>query len=278
MHISSIEAKISAFLKKSTNTNLELSADSLALVAQNQVAALQKQFNGEDRGEFRLRMSNIGRPIRQLHLEKLYGFGQFTSQLKNRMCLGDMVESYLLLLITEAGLVIDARDLEVKLDVLGDTIKGTLDVVINGKVYDIKSCSKWAYDNKFTSVKDLLKEDGFGYGGQLFGYSAATEYGVGGWIVMCKETGRIRVLEFTEEEIAHYTSFYDNDRKEKVLHFREDKPMPPCTGALEETHYKKPTGRKYLSKQCEFCNHKYKCHEGLTYEQKTKATWRYYVE
>ena len=56
------ELSVHAFLRSAINGKASMSEEVIQQVATDVAAALNKQFNGGPREEFRLRMSNIGRP------------------------------------------------------------------------------------------------------------------------------------------------------------------------------------------------------------------------
>ena len=64
------ELSVHAFLRSAINGKASMSQEIIQQVATDVAAALNKQFNGGPREEFRLRMSNIGRPRCQLWFAK----------------------------------------------------------------------------------------------------------------------------------------------------------------------------------------------------------------
>jgi len=243
-----------------------------------------------ERGEepFRLRMSNIGRPLRSLMLEQKYGATKFDPQQKLRATYGYIWESFLFFLLKASGLDIETQK-QVSLDISVDDkkeykVNGTLDCIIDGEIYDVKSASPWSYNNKFISLETLKEDDPFGYVGQALGYSIADKCHFGGWIVIDKSDGRIKVVPIPKEGYKELAREYLNDFKNKVrrLFFTKDAEMPSCDGVIEETFNKKKTGHKILKKTCEFCAHKYICHpklqvkECLTSQAQNKP-WKHYT-
>ena len=227
---------------------------------------------------FKIRMSAIGKPLRQLFLERDNGRGTMDSQQRLRMTYGYMWESFVLFLLQASGLKLEQNKF-VALDVNydeGKTFKlnGAYDIKIDGEIYDIKSASSWSYDNKFTNFENMEKDDPFGYCGQALGYSLADRSHFGGWIVCDKSDGRIKVVEIPKGNYREVARKYLDDFKYKIKMLLNPKAeIPPCTGVVEETFNKKPTGEKHLSKSCEFCSNKYQCHPGLEFleEKSSKA-------
>ena len=216
---------------------------------------------------FKLRMSNIGKPLRQLMLEKLYGRTPMDSQQRFRMAYGYIWESFTLFLLKAAGLSI-----------------GTMDIKIDGEIYDIKSASSWSFDNKFTTFESMESDDPFGYCGQALGYSIADKSRFAGWIVCDKSDGRIKVVEIPQNKYKELATKYYCDFKDKCRAlFTEGYPMPECDGVEKETFRKVPTGNERLSQKCNWCDHRYKCHPELKYapeamsEAKNKK-WQYYTK
>jgi hypothetical protein len=237
---------------------------------------------------FKLRMSNIGKPLRQIMLEKQHGRSPMDSQQRLRMTYGYMWESFMLFLLKASGLKLEENK-KVELTVAYDegkthTVYGSQDLKIDGEIYDIKSASSWSFDNKFVDFKSMQQDDPFGYVGQAMGYSLADKAHFAGWIVVDKSDGRIKVVEVPKEGYRELARKYLDDFKLKIRAVLTNTvPMPPCEGEVEETFRKVPTGNKYLNKSCEFCSCKYICHPELKYaeiaksEAKTKG-WRYYTK
>ncbi len=237
---------------------------------------------------FRLRMSNIGKPLRQILLEKIYGRPEMDAQMRLKMTYGYMWESFLVFLLKASGLKLDLNqkvELKIKYDEGKETnIYGEQDFKIDGEIYDVKSASPWSFDNKFTTFESMEADDPFGYCGQAFGYSLADKSIFGGWIVVDKSDGRIKVVEVPKEHYRDIAKKYLDDFKSKCRQVFSDTPeLPPCTGIVKETFNKHETGNEYLTKSCEFCSHKYSCWKGLQFKEvpaskAKKKTWRYYVK
>jgi len=237
---------------------------------------------------FSLRMSNIGRPLRQLMLDKLYGRVPMGANQKLRMTYGYIWESFMFFLLKASGLNIETNK-KVTLDITYDkdkklTVDGTYDLKYDGDIYDVKSASSWSFDNKFISLDTLQQDDTFGYVGQGIGYSLADKSPFGGWIVIDKSDGRIKVVPVPKEGYRDLAIKYLNDFRHKIRMLNTpDAQLPPCDGEVEETFSRKLTGNKCLTKACEFCDHKYKCHPELKYMEATdskaaKKTWKFYTK
>lgn len=288
--MSHIESAIQLFLENIENT--EVSDTIIEEFGENCKKAIRECLLTKRNEEpFKLRMSNIGKPLRQLMLEKLFGRVPMDSQQRLRMTYGYIYESFVLFLLKAAGLKIETNK-KVALDIAYDTdnkytLLGSLDLKIDGKIYDIKSASSWSFDNKFTSFDNMEKDDPFGYCGQAMAYSLGDKSLFGGWIVVDKADGRIKVVEVPEKNYRDIARKYLDDFKEKIKKalFGEVTlaSMPPCDGVIEETFGKYKTGNLILNKSCEFCPHKYKCHPELKFKEDVnskaaKKTWKYYVK
>lgn len=234
-------------------------------------AALKKQFSPPPNEGFRLRMSNIGRPLCQLQMEKA-GASSERKPYNHvvRMAIGDAVECILGVLIRAANLPITGEKNKVEWQIAGTTIKGEDDLELDGKIYDIKSASPWSFDNKWSQGwEGLMEEDGFGYRAQLIGYSLSQNKDIGGWIVANKSTGEVAVVHASPsrsdvEEIAY-------DVKDKVKAIASDAPFSRCYEDEEETFRGKPTGNRRLGKECSFCQYKNACWPDAKYLPQAKS-------
>ena len=159
------ELALHQYMDKAVKGTSTMSDATINQVATDIKDALKRQFGGETkRGDFRLRMSNVGRPSCQLWYEKNKPEVAlpFPTTFIMNMMLGDIVEAVFKGLLKEAGVQYEDSE-TVHLDVGDDSIRGSYDIVINDAVDDIKSASDWSYRNKFESYDTLASGDGFGY-------------------------------------------------------------------------------------------------------------------
>jgi hypothetical protein len=66
------ELSVHSYLRKAIDGKTSMSKEVIKAICDDVAAALEKQFNSGPRDEFRLRMSNIGRPKCQLWFDKNY--------------------------------------------------------------------------------------------------------------------------------------------------------------------------------------------------------------
>ena len=250
------ELALHQYLEDAVAGKTTISADTIEQVASDIKDALQRQFGSDGRsGNFKLRMSNIGRPSCQLWYEKNKPEAAIplpTTFVMNMM-LGDIVEAVFKGLLKEAGVKYDDSD-NVTLKLSNDEINGTYDIVMNGAVDDIKSASNWSYTNKFHSYETLAESDGFGYIAQLAGYAKASGKQVGGWWVVNKANGDFKYVP---------AKWMDVDKEiekveETVAKLKENK-FERCFEPEEETWYKEKTGNLVLNKNCTFCSYRFDC-------------------
>lgn len=251
------ELSVYSFLAKAMAGEASVSKDIMDQVATDVSNALDKQFNGKPRDEFKLRMSNVGRPKCQLWFEKNDPKDKtpLPPHFLMNMLLGDIVEAVFKGLLRASGVQFeDNNNVTLK---LGDDkeIKGEYDLVLDGKVDDIKSASPWSYNNKFVNLETLQEGDSFGYIPQLVGYAKGADKDVGGWWVVNKGTGQFKYVNAStvnsEEVLDGIKDTYD--------YLNNDEPFERCFKAVDETFYRKSTGNKKLTTECGFCSYKHKC-------------------
>lgn len=243
--------------------------------------ALVKQFTRDNERNFTVRMSNAGRPRCQLWFQKNHPEeGQaFSYDFIMKMLLGDTIEVLSLLLMRSAGIPVESYHGKVELTFDDDVfIQGEYDVVIDGKVWDIKSASPFAFEHKFKSFEDVKNDDSFGYVAQGFGYANASGMPFGGWIVINKSTGEWKFVEADNS----YSEEYKGVIKDTINYIATDKDFERCFDEIEETFRSKPTGNKYIAKECMYCDYKFKCWPTLQYRQVAASQaknkpWRYYT-
>jgi len=254
------ELQVHQYMSDAVNGKSTMSEEVIEQVGNDVKDALRKQFGGGvKRGDFRLRMSNLGRPTCQLWFDKNKP-EEASSKPNNfmmNMMLGDIVEAVFKGLLRGAGVKYEEPD-NVSLDVDGTNISGTYDLVIDGAVDDVKSASGWSYDNKFIDFETLKEGDAFGYVSQLVGYAKAAKKKIGGWWVVNKANGRFKYVS-AENADENYEMRKIRATVETVKHNK----FARCFEAIEETFRGKPTGNKILGVSCGFCDYKKACWENL---------------
>jgi len=212
--------------------------------------ALRQWSTPRERDKETLRMSNIGRPLRQLWYD-LREEGENTQEIPPhtfiKFLYGHLLEEVVLFLVKLAGHKVTDEQKEVKVS----GIYGHMDCKIDGEVIDIKTASSYAF-RKFKN--DTLKDDDtFGYLAQLSGYETAEKTKEGGFLVLNKESGELTL---------HRPSFFDKPNiKTKIKDVKKaiklDKPPKLCYTPVPEGK----SGNMKLPRGCFYCRHKNECHK-----------------
>lgn len=194
-----------------------------------------------------LRMSNIGRPARQLWFEsRSEDKKTFSAPTLIKFLYGHVLEELVVLLVKLSGHSITDQQKEVSVD----GIIGHIDCKIDGEVVDIKTASNFAF-KKFREGT-LQNDDPFGYMAQLSGYETAEGTDEGGFLAMNKESG----------ELALYQPgpLVKINVKDKIKSIRSaadlDKPPARCYNPIPEGK----RGNMRLPRQCVYCPYKMECH------------------
>jgi len=250
------ELKLHQYMTDAVNGKSTISDEVIDQVANDVRDALQRQFSGKvKRKDFRLRMSNIGRPTCQLWYEKNKPETALpkSNNFMMNMMLGDIVEAVFKGLLKAAK--VDYQDSEnVILKLKDDNVSGSYDLVIDGAVDDVKSASDWSYKNKFESYDTLSSGDGFGYVGQLAGYAKASDKKVGGWWVVNKANGHFKYVP------ASGLNLDDEIKKiEDTVATVNINKFERCFEPEIETFRGKATGNTVLNSNCKFCDYRYDC-------------------
>ena len=255
------ELALHQYMEDAVQGKTEMSEETIEQVSSDIAEALKKQFgSGKKRGDFKLRMSNVGRPTCQLWYDKNkpeVALPKPTTFVMNMM-LGDIVEAVFKGLLKEAGVKYEEPE-HVTLELDGASVNGTYDIVVNGAVDDVKSASDWSYRNKFESYEKLASGDGFGYVGQLAGYAKASGKDVGGWWVVNKANGKFKYVPASglnlDEEIAKIQKTVDTVKENK---------FERCYEPVPEKFRGRETGNKILNDGCRFCSYRFDCWDALT--------------
>jgi len=251
------ELAINQYLENATSGKSTMSDETIKQIGADVMDAVKRQFGGGNkRDEFRLRMSNIGKPTCQLWFQKNMpekALPKPTTFVMN-MLLGDIVEAAFKGILKEAGVKYEDKDNYVELELEDTTIKGSYDLVINDAVDDVKSASDWSYRNKFDSYETLSASDPFGYVGQLAGYAKASGKKAGGWWVVNKANGNIKYVAANGLDIDSEVTKL-NDTVATV----NDNVFERCFSPVPETFRGKATGNTVLNSNCKFCDYRHEC-------------------
>ena len=262
------ELALHQYMENAVKGKSTMSDDTIEQVADDVADAIKRQFgSGKTRGDFRLRMSNVGRPTCQLWYEKNKPEVAlpFPTTFVMNMMIGDIVEAVFKGLLKEAGVKYNDTE-KVTLDLGTTRINGSYDIVINDAVDDIKSASDWSYRNKFESYDTLAAGDGFGYVGQLAGYAKASGKRVGGWWVVNKANGQFKYVPASGLDIDEEI----NKIKTTVATVEENK-FERCFEPVPEKFRGKETGNQVLNDGCRFCSYRFDCWSDLTERPAVKS-------
>ena len=223
--------------------------------------------------DFTVRMSNVGKPSRQMWFEKRdpNGRGSVDGATQIKFLYGHVLEEIVLMLVRMAGHSVTDEQKEVTVN----GIVGHMDCKINGQVVDVKSASKFAF-NKFMKGT-LADDDPFGYLGQLAGYEKAEGTDEGGFLVINKESGELCMYVPDDLDKPNINTKINTLLDELKL----DTPPELC-------YTPTPDGKKgnmQLPKGCTWCKYKHECHkdanngEGLrTFKYSTGYKYLTHVE
>ena len=279
---------VQSFLKMATDDSVAVSDKLIDEFGEMCKDAFRKQFTNKREKSFRARMSNIGKPLCQLQMERSNAEpeGQpYNNKMRNTF--GDLIEALAVTIIKASGIKVDSTQKSVSYNMDKSKIDGTYDIEIGNSIYDIKSASPYAFEHKFGDeggFNSIVEDDSFGYLSQGYLYSESENKKFGGWIVINKSTGEWLVTE-TPTEDEKYKNIAINLSKENLHALDEGKPFRRCFSDIEETFRKIPTGNRVLGIVCSFCPYKFPCwgKDKLQYlpQQQSKGKspkWVYYTE
>ena len=204
----------------------------------------------QNKNGFALRMSNIGKPSRQLYNENKYAHSESTVDASTliKFLYGHLLEEVLIFLVELSGHNVTDRQKEVVVS----GVKGHMDCKIDGEVVDIKTASSFAF-KKFKNGR-LGEDDPFGYISQLTGYEEAEGTDNGGFLVINKESGELTLFQPEDLEKPNVESLISKLMK---LVFNLGNPPEKCYAPV-------PAGTKgnmKLPRGCTYCAFKIECHK-----------------
>ena len=246
--------------------------------------ALEKHFTRK-KEDFRLRMSNVGKPLCQLQMQaKGVEPEKPSHDFIVRMIIGDMLEALVTVLLKAAKIEVKSQHQKVSLGVGDRQIEGEYDIELDDGIYDIKSVSPFSFTTKFNADNgyDKIKQsDSFGYISQGHGYGMAANKPFKGWIAINKTTGEIVFTDskHTDEEKKEvYSKIYNTS-----VALLDEKPFERCFTDVEEVYYSKPTGNRTLGIECSYCPYKHDCWDNLEFRRQLPSKgknpkWTWYTK
>ena len=246
--------------------------------------ALKKHFTRK-KEDFRLRMSNVGKPLCQLQMQaKGVEPEKPSHDFIVRMIIGDMLEALVIVLLKAAKIEVKSQHQKVSLGVGDRQIEGEYDIELDDGIYDIKSVSPFSFTTKFNADNgyDKIKQsDSFGYISQGHGYGMAANKPFKGWIAINKTTGEIVFTDskHTDEEKKEvYSKIYNTS-----VALLDEKPFERCFTDVEEVYYSKPTGNRTLGIECSYCPYKHDCWDNLEFRRQLPSKgknpkWTWYTK
>tara|TARA_R100001460_G_scaffold44048_2_gene80579 strand:+ start:12317 stop:13171 length:855 start_codon:yes stop_codon:yes gene_type:complete len=196
---------------------------------------------------FTLRMSNIGKPMRQLWYDsKSKTDSSVTPITMIKFLYGHILEEVVLLLARLSGHQVSDEQKEITVN----GVKGHMDCKIDGEVVDVKTASSFAFKKfKYGTLPD---DDPFGYISQLSGYEQSEGTTEGGFLVINKETGELTF--YAPDEFDKI----DTSKRIKTIRkaFKSKTPPEKCYPEVPEG----TKGNMKIHRGCSYCPHKFICH------------------
>ena len=196
---------------------------------------------------FTLRMSNVGKPLRQLWYDNKSEMDSSVTPITMiKFLYGHILEEVVLMLARLSGHEVSDEQKEVTVN----DVKGHMDCKIDGEVVDVKTASSFAFKKfKYGTLPD---DDPFGYISQLSGYEQSEGPTGGGFLVSNKETGELTF--YAPDEFDKI----DTGKRIKTIRkaFKSKTPPDKCYPEIPEG----TKGNMKIHRGCSYCPHKFVCH------------------
>jgi hypothetical protein len=190
--------------------------EELKLLGEEVVAIMRDAMGPEQDRAGRLRLSNVGKPDRQIYNQFTGISGQdLDGATHMKFLYGHLTEALLVSLLRLSGHSVTDQQKEVEVE----GVKGHIDCFIDGTLVDIKSASPYGF-KKFKR-NTLHTDDPFGYIGQLKAYAHSLGKDKFAWLAMDKVTGELALLTYdTNNKEAAYAKAIDWDIVERVSYLK----------------------------------------------------------
>ena len=271
---------IESFLYDAVRGQGKLSPEIISEFKESCGKALEKQFN--ETNDWRMRMSGLGKPLCQQQLEKKGKEKEISYNTVIKFLMGDLLEAVAIAVMKGAGVNIEKVQEPVKLKIGGIELKGTYDVKIDGRVWDIKSASPSNFMGKFGefgSYNKIKEDDPYGYVMQRHLYGEADNSDFCGWIAINKVTGEFAVCEAPENQQKDRKEILES-ANETIKSLKSNKKFEKLYGEITETYVPKSgknkglrieTGNTLLESICGYCDFRKHCWPKSTLSEKVTS-------
>tara|TARA_R100000231_G_C5328045_1_gene165497 strand:- start:373 stop:1230 length:858 start_codon:yes stop_codon:yes gene_type:complete len=201
---------------------------------------------GERTGASNLRLSQIGKPDRQIWYGVQGEDGEpLNGQTRIKFLMGHVLEALLICLTKVSGHTVEEAQDTVEVE----GVVGHQDCVIDGVLTDIKSASAFGF-KKFKENR-LADDDPFGYIAQISAYATKNNRNEAAFLAIDKNSGELAVSRVHELEMI--------DAPARVRHLKgmvtSDTPPARCYNDTKDGE----SGNRKLVIGCVFCPYKKKC-------------------
>lgn len=232
----------------------EVNEENLEAFAQTVKDITRKRLLEREKNGPTIRFSNLGKPDR-VHWYEAKGYPQekMNSKTYMKFMYGDIIEAMLIFLVKESGHVVEDEQLEVSVD----GVLGHIDCRIDGVVCDVKSAAPYSF-TKF--VKGDIYDDVFSkvYIDQLCGYSSVLTPGTPPFFLAFDKVDGSMCTLSVPNSIA-----VDHKPEDRIAELKEVVASDVIPPRCYEDEPDGASGNRKLSLGCSYCNHKFRCWEGL---------------
>jgi len=201
---------------------------------------------GERKGASNLRLSQIGKPDRQIWYGVQGEEGEpLSGQTRIKFLMGHVLEALLICLTKAAGHTVEEAQDTVEVE----GVLGHQDCVIDGVLTDIKSAS--AYGFKKFKENRLTEDDPFGYIAQISAYATKNNRSEAAFLAIDKNSGELALTPVHELEMI--------DAPARVRHLQGVVKSSVAPERCYSDAKDGESGNRKLAIGCVFCPYKKKC-------------------
>lgn len=201
---------------------------------------------GERKGASNLRLSQIGKPDRQIWYGVQGEEGEpLDGQTRIKFLMGHVLEALLICLTKVSGHTVEEAQDTVEVE----GVLGHQDCVIDGVLTDIKSASAFGF-KKFKENR-LADDDPFGYIAQISAYATKNNRNEAAFLAIDKNSGELAVTRVHELEMI--------DAPARVRHLKGMVQSETAPARCYNDTKDGESGNRKLAIGCVFCPYKKKC-------------------
>lgn len=187
---------------------------------------------------------------------------------------GKVLEQWFMIVARMAGVKLEDIQKSGTATIGGATITSSgVDFVVDGEIYDVKTCNDWSFKNKWKDPQALADNDTYGYIEQAAVYEMMHNKPFAGWIVINKNFGDMKYVAV--DSIRDYIDMAKERIENSLVAAYQETIPAQCHELVDEQYLGEFTGNTKVHNKCASCPFVDRCYPDSKVAYRGKTPIRY---